>query len=39
MKSNSKTLGKANPLNLKDNYNDNVLAFKILLNLSDNDNL
>ena len=30
-------MDKINPLNFKDNYNDCVIAFKILLNLSDND--
>lgn len=30
-------MNKINPLNLKENYNDCVIAFKILLNLSDND--
>lgn len=30
-------MDKINPLNLRDNYNDCVIAFKILLNLSDND--
>lgn len=28
---------KINPLNLRDSYNDNVVALKILLNLSDNN--
>lgn len=30
-------MNKINPLDLKENYNDCVIAFKILLNLSDND--
>lgn len=32
-------MDKINPLNFKDNYNDCVIAFKILLNLSDNDDV
>lgn len=41
MKNNAKNynISSANPLNLRDNYNDNVFAFKVLLNLSNDDEI